>query len=128
MNDRIERIKAPVIPNISDSTKVSSGPLLFVSGMVGFEEDGSAPQDFERAVELGYLELIRALKAGGAELSDLVRVNSYVTNLDQERLKIWRETRDRVVGTDNLPASTVIGVTSLFKGALYEIDAIAAVK
>lgn len=127
MNDRIVRIEAPVIPNISDSTRVSAGDLLFVSGAIGFEADGTAPEDFERAVELGYLELKRALKDGGADLSDVVRMNSYIVQMDQERLGIWRRTRDRVIGTENLPASTVIGVDKLFKGALFEIDAIAAV-
>lgn len=101
--------------------------MLFVSGQIGLEEDGSAPQDFERAIELTYAELERALKAGGATLDDLVRVNAYITHLDQERLKIWRETRDRVVKMKTPSASTVIGVESLFNGALFEIDAIAAV-
>lgn len=128
MNDRITRIAAPVIPNISDSTRISTGEnLLFVSGALGFEDDGSVPTDFERAVELGYKALLESLDRGGAKWSDVVRCNSYVTQMDQERLKIWRETRDRVVGTELFPASTVIGVNTLFKGALFEIDAIALV-
>ena len=44
-NDRITRNPAPVIPGISDSVKVSAGDLLFISGAVGFEEDGSVPVD-----------------------------------------------------------------------------------
>ena len=126
-SDRITRNPAPVVPNISDSVKVKAGDLLFVSGVVGFEEDGSVPEDFARAIELTYGELERALKAGGASFSDLVRVNVYITKLDQEKLAVWRSTRDRVVGTDNLPASTVIGVHSLYNHATIEIDAIAAV-
>jgi enamine deaminase RidA (YjgF/YER057c/UK114 family) len=126
-NDRITNNPAPVIPGISDSVRVSSGDLLFVSGAVGFEEDGSVPEDFARAIELTYAELERALKAGGATWDDLVRVNVYITRLDQEKLAIWRTTRDSIVKTDNPSASTVIGVYSLFNGATIEIDAIAAV-
>lgn len=126
-NDRIHRNAAPVIPGISDSVRVSSGDLLFVSGAVGFEADGSVPESFERAIELTYAELERALQAGGATFEDLVRVNVYITHLDQEKLATWRTTRDRVVNAPEPSASTVIGVYSLFNGATIEIDAIAAV-
>jgi 2-iminobutanoate/2-iminopropanoate deaminase len=126
-NDRITHNQAPVIPGISDSVRVSSGDLLFVSGAVGFEEDGSVPEDFARAIELTYAELERALTAGGATWDDLVRVNVYITQLDQEKLATWRTTRDSIVKTEKPSASTVIGVYSLFNGATIEIDAIAAV-
>jgi enamine deaminase RidA (YjgF/YER057c/UK114 family) len=126
-NDRITHNAAPVIPGISDSVRVSSGDLLFISGAVGFEDDGSVPADFARAIELTYAELERALTAGGATWDDLVRVNVYITHLDQEKLATWRTTRDAIVKTDKPSASTVIGVYSLFNDATIEIDAIAAV-
>ncbi|QEV98797.1 RidA family protein [Microbacterium caowuchunii] len=126
-NSRISRIPAPVVPGISDSTRVSAGDLVFISGQVGFEEDGSVPEDFERAIELTYAELERALTAAGATWEDLVRVNVYITELDQEKLAIWRTTRNRIVQVEEPPASTVIGVHSLYNGATIEIDAIAAV-
>lgn len=126
-NDRITRTPAPVIPGISDSVKVTAGDLLFISGGVGFEDDGSVPTDFARAVELTLRELERALKDGGATFSDLARVNVYITKLDQEKLQTYRRVRDEIIDTDNIPASTVIGVHSLFNDATIEIDAIAAV-
>lgn len=126
-SDRITRTPAPSVPGISDSVRVKSGDLLFISGQVGFDEDGSVPEDFARAIELTYAELDRALTAGGATYEDLVRVNVYITHLDQERLAIWRTTRDAVVKTPEPSASTVIGVYSLYNGAMIEIDAIAAV-
>ncbi len=126
-NARISHTPAPVVPGISDSVRVTSGDLLFISGQVGFEEDGSVPEDFARAIELTYAELERALKAGGATYEDLVRVNVYITELDQEKLVTWRKTRDGIVKAGNPSASTVIGVHSLYNGATIEIDAIAAV-
>jgi 2-iminobutanoate/2-iminopropanoate deaminase len=126
-NDRITRNPAPVIPGISDSVKVSAGDLLFISGAVGFEDDGSVPTDFARAVELTLREIERALKDGGATFSDLARVNVYITKLDQERLLTYRRVRDEIIDTDNVPASTVIGVHSLFNDSTIEIDAIAAI-
>lgn len=126
-NERISRIPAPVVPGISDSTRVTAGDLVFISGQVGFEEDGSVPPDFARAIELTYGELERALKAAGVTYEDLVRVNVYITHLDQEKLAIWRKTRDAIVQAPEPSASTVIGVHSLYNGATIEIDAIAAV-
>ncbi len=126
-SDRLRRHPAPVYPGISDSVRVSAGDLLFVSGAVGLEADGSAPPEFTRAVELAYGQLLRALNVGGAGFADLVRVNVYITRLDDEKLHVWRAARDRIVGTDELPASTLIGVYSLVGGAEIEIDAVAAV-
>lgn len=126
-HERITYTPAPVVPGISDSVRVTAGELLFISGQVGFEEDGSVPEDFVRAIELTYAELERALAAGGATYGDLVRVNVYITHLDQEKLAIWRETRNRIVQVPEPSASTVIGVYSLYNGATIEIDAIAAV-
>ncbi|MRH29877.1 hypothetical protein GH740_11235 [Microbacterium sp. SYP-A9085] len=126
-NDRITYNPAPVVPGISDSVRVKAGELLFVSGQVGFEDDGSIPEDLARAIHLTYAEVERALKAGGATWEDLVRVNVYITQLDDEKLAIWRETRNQIVKVDNPCASTVIGVHSLYNGAKIEVDAIAAV-
>ncbi|MFB2581291.1 RidA family protein [Herbiconiux sp. P15] len=126
-NDRISRIPAPVVPGISDSTRVTAGDLVFISGQVGFEADGSVPTDFARAIELTYAEVERALTAAGATWEDVVRVNVYITELDQEKLKVWRETRNALVKVPEPSASTVIGVHSLYNGATIEVDAIAAV-
>src|SRR3546814_10205622 len=49
-HDRITRTASPTVPGISDSTRVTSGDLVFISGQVGFEADGSVPDSFERAI------------------------------------------------------------------------------
>jgi enamine deaminase RidA (YjgF/YER057c/UK114 family) len=126
-NERITRTPSPAVPGISDSVRVSAGDLLFVSGVVGFEEDKSVPADFARAVELTLRELQRALENGGASFSDLARVNIYITGLDQEKLQTYRRVRDEIIDAGNAPASTVIGVQSLFNGATIEVDAVAAI-
>lgn len=124
---RIHHNPAPVIPGIADSVKLSAGEMIFISGQIGFEQDGSVPETFERAIELTYAQLERALNAAGATFTDLVRVNAYITHLDQEKLIAWRTTRDRILGVPEPSASTVIGVDALFNGAQFEIDAIAAI-
>jgi 2-iminobutanoate/2-iminopropanoate deaminase len=119
---RITRHPAPVYPGISDSVRVGAGDLLYVSGVVGLEDDGSVPPSFERAVELAYAGLRRALAAGGAAPEGIVRVGVYIAGLDHDRLIAWRAVRDRLMGGGDLPASTLLGVQSLVGG-----DAIAAV-
>jgi enamine deaminase RidA (YjgF/YER057c/UK114 family) len=126
-SERFTRRKSQVVPGISDSVRVAAGDLLFVSGVVGFNADGSVPEDFARAVELTFRELGRALNAGGADFSDLARINIYITNLDQAKLSAFRSVRDTFLAPESVPASTLIGVQALYNGATVEIDAIAAV-
>lgn len=123
--DRIDRVASPGVPGISDSARVSAGDLIFVSGQVGFEADGSVPADFARAVELTYGRLERALATAGATYSDVVRVNVYIAQLDDEKLAVWRRTRDSIVDAPAPWVSSLIGVYSLYNGASIEIDAIA---
>lgn len=125
-SQRITRHPAPVFPGISDSVRVTAGDLLFVSGVVGLESDGSAPSDFDRAVELTFAQLRRALDVAGAAFADIVRVNVYIVALYTERLASYRTVRDRHIAAE-LPASTLIGVASLVAGAQIEIDAVVAV-
>lgn len=126
-DSRFTRIPAPKVPGIADSVKVTAGDFVFVSGAVGFEADGSVPTDFARATELTLRELERALRDAGADFSSLVRVNIYITGLNQEKLGIYRRVRDEIFGTDTLIASSLIGVEALFNNSTIEIDAIAAV-
>ncbi|MEW2503788.1 RidA family protein [Amycolatopsis sp. CA-161197] len=125
--ERITRVKAPKIPGISDSVRVAAGDLVFISGAVGFPEGGGAPESFEEGVELVLKELDRALTAAGVTFDDLVRINVYVTDLDADKLRTFREVRDRWVDPGHVPASTFIGVARLFDDRIsIEIDAIAA--
>lgn len=63
------------VPGIADTTRVTAGDPIFISGQVDFEEDGSVPADFARAIEVTYGELERALNAAGAMYENLVRVS-----------------------------------------------------
>lgn len=126
-NQRITRNPAPVIPGIADSLRLAPGDTVFISGQIGFEADGSKPATFERAVELTYAQLGRALATWGATFDDLARVNSYIAHLDQQKLAAWRTTRDRAMNGSEPSASTVIGVEALFNDAEFEIDAILSI-
>ena len=119
---RLVRIAAPVVPGISDSVLDTASGLLYVSGVYV-----PVPGNDEESMRLTFDALEEALHRGGATLSDLVRVNVYLKHLDEEKLQAYRRVRDSRIAADQLPASTVVGVHSLYNGAVIEIDAIAAV-
>lgn len=124
----ISRIPSSSIPGIADSVRVSAADLVFVSGVVGLQADGSAADDFEHEVQLALRDLERALKAQGATFSDVVRFNVYITGLNAEKLRVFRDVRDRIIDTTNIPASTLIGIDALFTDKVtFEIDCVAAV-
>ncbi|MCX2750034.1 RidA family protein [Arthrobacter sp. MI7-26] len=123
MSSRLVRVPAPVVPGISDSVLDLQSNLLYVSGV--YVPD---PEDMERSMRLTFGALEEALHRGGTTFSSLVRVNVFIKHLDEEKLQTYRRVRDAVIDTKNLPASTVVGVHSLYNNAVLEIDAIATVE
>jgi enamine deaminase RidA (YjgF/YER057c/UK114 family) len=119
-NNRLIRIPAPVVPGISDSVLDTRTGLLYVSGVYV-----PVPDNLERSIALTFGALREALERGGASFSSLIRLNVYLRPLDEETLQIYRRVRDSIIDPNNLPASTVVGVHTLYNGATIEIDAIA---
>jgi len=119
-NNRLIRIPAPVVPGISDSVLDTRTGLLYVSGVYV-----PVPDNLERSMALTFGALREALERGGASFSSLIRLNVYLRPLDEETLQIYRRVRDSIIDPNNLPASTVVGVHTLYNGATIEIDAIA---
>jgi enamine deaminase RidA (YjgF/YER057c/UK114 family) len=106
------------------------GRLVYIAGQLGFDRTGKlagGPGDFRAQATQAFDNLRSALSAVGATFPDVVKINSYVT--DMGHLPIFREVRDRFVNTAAPPASTLVGVTSLaVQGALFEIEAIAMLR
>ena len=117
---RLTRIPAPVVPGISDSVIDTATGLVYVSGVYV-----PVPVDFARSTELTFRALEEALVRAGTNLDNLVRVNIYVKHLDEEKLQTYRRVRDSIISSDQMPASTLVGVHSLYNEATIEIDAIA---
>ena len=97
---------------------------IYVAGHVGQGEDLAS-----QAVSV-YQTLAQRLESAGASLKDLVKATIYIVGLEPERdYPILREARTRVLGTDNLPASTIIGVQTLVSDRYrIEMDAVAVVE
>ena len=102
--------------------------LIFVSGQLARDKEGRVVGVGDMRAQLRQtLENVRAaLEAAGASLSDLVRTNTYVTDIDE----YFRHTDVRMEYYSHaMPTSTTVEVRRLAQPELMiEIDAIAAVE
>jgi enamine deaminase RidA (YjgF/YER057c/UK114 family) len=107
---------------------VNSGKLVILAGQVGLNQKGEMAADFAGQVQQAFANIAAGLAAAGAKPSDLVKLNFYVVGLDKEKLGALRAARDRLINVKQPPASTLVGVQTLFReDALIEIEAQAVV-
>lgn len=101
--------------------------LIFVSGQLARDKDGRVVGAGDMRAQLRQtLENVKAaLEAAGASLSDLVRTNTYVTDIDE----YFKHTDVRMEYYSlAMPTSTTVEVRRLAQPELMvEIDAVAAV-
>lgn len=106
---------------------VRVGKMVFVSGALGLTPEDELPGDggFEAQVHEAFENLRRSLRAAGARMENVVKVNAYVVG--QENHHTWRRIRGEQFG-DHLPASTGVVVSGLADPEyLFEIEAIAVI-
>jgi reactive intermediate/imine deaminase len=102
---------------------VRAGNLIWVSGALGVAADGSVPDDVGAQAELALASIDACLKAAGAGAANVVKVNVYLTDVN-DRAAI-NPARQRYFG-EHRPASTLVGVTALvLPNAKVEIEATA---
>lgn len=103
------------------------GRTIYLAGQLGLDLDNKlvgAPGDFGAQCTQAFENLRLALGAVGADFEDVVKVNSYLT--DMSHIGTLREVRDRFLNMAAPPASTTIAISSLARpGALFEIEAVA---
>jgi 2-iminobutanoate/2-iminopropanoate deaminase len=97
---------------------------LYISGQVGVSPDGTVEQGFEAQAGRAWSNLVAGLEAANMNVADLLRVNAYLTRV--EDVPGYRAVRDRVLGMAK-PASTLVIVAALIDPRwLIEIEAVAA--
>src|ERR1700759_2819385 len=109
---------------------VQPGKLVFVAGQVANNRQGHlVGKDDLRAQTVQVFENIKTvLASSGASFDDVVKITWYVKAYKPEYLPILREVRNQYVNKANPPASTLVGVASLFQNDyLLEVDAVAAI-
>ena len=108
----------------SESVSITNGNIktIYVSGQIG---DGD---DLDSQMRSVLANLDKALKSAGAEMTDIVKMNTYIVDYQAEMLDTFRSIRKEIMGDEKMPASTLVGVTSLAREEwLIEIDAVAVV-
>jgi 2-iminobutanoate/2-iminopropanoate deaminase len=120
----IERLTNNPATGFSDAVSTSGpGRLIHVSGNVGFGPDGKVVDGGMGAEARATLDNIeRTLRQAGADMSHVVKINAFVTSLDE--YPAYAEARAERFG-DQLPASATVQVAGLLVGAHIEIDAVA---
>ena len=116
-------------PGYTHIVEVRGGArIVFFAGQLGVDKSGAfagAPGDFTAQTVQAFENLKAALEAAGAGYGNLVKINNYLVDIEQN-MAAFREVRDRYL-VQPPPASTTIGVPALARpGGLFEIEAIAA--
>ena len=107
--------------------EVIQGKTVYIAGQVSFDASGTlvGKGDFAAQTRQVMENLKAALAAAGATFANVVKVNTYVTDLSQ--IAVLREMRAAYYGS-NPPASTLVQVVGLaHPDLMIEIEAIAVV-
>jgi len=121
-----QSIRAP-FARYSHGVEVPAGAkLVFCSGQLGALPDGTIPEGAEAQAEQCFRNIAAILAEAGLQLSDIVRINAYVTG--REHMAGYMAARDRVVGTPP-PASTLMIVSGFTRPEfVVEVEVVAAGK
>ena len=108
----------------------TGGTTIHIAGQVAFDTEGNVigVGDFKTQAEKTLDNLRLALEAAGAKVKDLVRMRYYVVDYDPACLEHLLPAINDFFGDVRAPASTLVGVTSLYvDGLMIEIDATAVI-
>jgi enamine deaminase RidA (YjgF/YER057c/UK114 family) len=115
----------PPFANYAHGVEVEpGGRFVFCSGQLGINKDGGVPDAIEDQARLCFLAIAAILREAGMSLSDVVRLNAYVSSA--EYLGGYMRVRDQFVGKPP-PASTLMIVQGFARPEFkVEIEAVAA--
>jgi enamine deaminase RidA (YjgF/YER057c/UK114 family) len=109
---------------------VAKGRTVVLAGQIGWDAmTGRHAEGMAAQVKLALLNIVTLLAESGAEVTDVVRMTWFVTDMDQYRrdAKAIGQCYRRVMGR-HFPTMSVIGVSCLVEHeALVEIEATAVV-
>jgi len=128
---QVKRTNPPTLSTPTGYTHIveANGPgrTIYVSGQIAFDKDGKlvGAGDMKAQAEQVFKNLQAALAAAGATFKDVVKMNTYLTDMD--KAPAVREVRAQYL-TDSTPASTLVQVVHLARPELMiEVEVIAFV-
>lgn len=114
------------IGTYSQAVRVSGGDTVYVSGQIGLDPVSMAMADnIESQIQQVFSNLKAVATASGGSLNDIVKLSIFLTDLDHFALV------NQIMAThfsEPYPARAAIGVKSLPKGALVEMDAVMVIQ
>jgi 2-iminobutanoate/2-iminopropanoate deaminase len=116
-------IFAPVGPYTHGLEVVEARRLLFITGTMGLDKSGKAPDGIEAQCALAWRNIGAILEHAGMGVRNLVKVTCYLA--DRTYRDANMRARAAALG-DHRVATTVIAAALLEDGWLVEIEAIAA--
>jgi reactive intermediate/imine deaminase len=128
---KITRTNPPTLSKPTGYThvvQIEGGKTVYISGQIAFDKDGNlvGAGDMKAQAEQVFKNLLAALASAGATFNDVVKMNTYTTDMSQA--PAIREVRARYFG-DTTPASTLVQVVHLARPELMlEIEVIAVVR
>jgi enamine deaminase RidA (YjgF/YER057c/UK114 family) len=116
--------KPPTYTQVVEVT--GPGRTVYIAGQLATGRDGNLVSRDFRAQALQVFENLKAaLAAVGATFKDVVKINSYLSDI--AHLPVLREVRAGYLNAAALPASTTLGNSSFAReGALLEVEVVAA--
>ena len=128
---QVKRTNPPTLSTPTGYTHVVevTGPArtVYIAGQIAFDKEGKivGAGDMAAQAEQVFKNLQAALETAGAKFSDVVKMNTYIT--DMAKAPAVREVRARYFG-QSTPASTLVQVVALARPELMlEIEVIAVV-
>jgi len=128
---QVKRTNPPALSAPTGYTHIVevTGPVktIYISGQIAYDKDGAlvGAGDMKAQAEQVFKNLQAALTAAGAKFSDVVKMNSYIT--DMSKVQAVRDVRTRYFG-DVTPASTFVQVAGLVRPELLlEIEVVAVI-
>lgn len=109
---------------------VNKGTMIFTAGIVANDEAGNiiGKGDLAAQTKQVFDNLLKILSAAGADFKDVVKLTYYVVNYKPEQVTTIRQIRANYLPETNKPASTLVGVQSLYHpDVLIEVEAIAVI-
>ncbi len=105
---------------------VKAGNLLFISGQVGRNADGQiVGPGMREQYDQALTNIATALKSQGADISNVAKITTYVTDMYEFRSPEVRAVRTKHFG-NHKPASTLVEIVQLATpGYKVEVEAIA---
>ena len=109
-------------PNFPYSPVVVSGDLVYTAGQVANDASGNVVSDEIEAQCRQVLDNVRAcLRAAGCELSDVIKVNGFLTDLSS--FPVYNAVYSEYF-SEPYPARTTVGA-ALAPGLLVEVEVVA---